>query len=200
LADTDEDGITDSDEVTLGTDPELADTDGDGLDDGEEVLIAANNDGCPDPLVADADMDTLLDGVETELGTSPCNPDSDGDGLTDDVDPFPTEPAVTTDVIADGIADLCAYIAATDLDAFRGHRWMHRRVRQAILCWTLRKAEHALECNRPVLARRLLQIVLWRADGEARPLRDWVIDPTVAAAIEADAELLIFLLDVEIGQ
>ena len=35
--DTDGDGLTDSEEATLGTDPNLADSDGDGFSDGQEV-------------------------------------------------------------------------------------------------------------------------------------------------------------------
>jgi hypothetical protein len=43
-ADTDGDGLMDSEEKALGTDPNEADSDGDGWDDGEEV------DGNTDPL------------------------------------------------------------------------------------------------------------------------------------------------------
>lgn len=46
--DSDEDGLTDAQEVAIGTSPQLVDTDGDGLSDGEEV-----NEGGFDPLVAD---------------------------------------------------------------------------------------------------------------------------------------------------
>ncbi|MFZ9874519.1 MAG: beta strand repeat-containing protein, partial [Candidatus Methylacidiphilales bacterium] len=37
LADSDNDGLTDSEEITIGTNPNLADTDGDGVNDGTEV-------------------------------------------------------------------------------------------------------------------------------------------------------------------
>lgn len=37
LTDSDGDGLTDAEEVELGTDPDSADTDGDGVDDGDEV-------------------------------------------------------------------------------------------------------------------------------------------------------------------
>lgn len=40
--DTDADGVTDADEATLGTDPNLADTDGDGQNDGEEVAAGTS--------------------------------------------------------------------------------------------------------------------------------------------------------------
>ena len=45
--DTDGDGLTDTEEAELGTDPELSDTDGDGFDDADEV------DGNTDPTDAD---------------------------------------------------------------------------------------------------------------------------------------------------
>lgn len=46
--DTDADGLTDAQELSIGTSPDLADTDGDGLSDGEEV-----NTGGFNPLIAD---------------------------------------------------------------------------------------------------------------------------------------------------
>ncbi len=45
--DTDNDGLTDDEELALGTDPTLADTDGDGVNDGDEVAAGE------DPLTAD---------------------------------------------------------------------------------------------------------------------------------------------------
>jgi len=83
-ADTDGDTIKDGDEASYHTDPLNPDTDGDGLNDGAEIAYKA------DPLAVDSDGDTLPDGVEVhDLGTSPINPDTDGDGLNDNVDPDP---------------------------------------------------------------------------------------------------------------
>ena len=77
--DDDNDGLTDLDEVTRGTDSRNADTDGDGLSDGDEVLTVLS-----DPKNPDSDGDGLSDGEEVfEHKTSPTNPDTDGDGLTD---------------------------------------------------------------------------------------------------------------------
>ena len=76
--DSDDDGLTNSEEEELGTDPESADSDGDGLDDAEEV------DGGTDPLVADSDGDGLSDGDEVnDHGSDPNEVDSDGDGYED---------------------------------------------------------------------------------------------------------------------
>ena len=77
--DLDNDGLLNSEEVALGTDPRNPDTDGDGLTDGQEVLTYLT-----DPLKADTDDDGLTDGQEilTYL-TDPLNADTDGDTLTD---------------------------------------------------------------------------------------------------------------------
>jgi hypothetical protein len=78
--DTDEDGLSDGDEVNIhGTNPNNADTDGDGLSDGDEVNIHGTN-----PNNADTDGDGLSDGDEVNIhGTDPNNSDTDGDGLSD---------------------------------------------------------------------------------------------------------------------
>ena len=105
--DTDQDGLTDfqevrgfipprPDELKIGvivTDPSDADTDNDKLSDGEEAEfedIEANRwivrleNKAPyrtwsDPLQADADFDRLVDGDESVHETDPNNADSDGD-------------------------------------------------------------------------------------------------------------------------
>jgi hypothetical protein len=71
--DTDADGLPDSREEELGTDPELLDTDGDGLSDGAEVEVFKTN-----PKNADTDGDGLSDGDEVNYGLDPSNPDSRG--------------------------------------------------------------------------------------------------------------------------
>src|SRR5690606_14407095 len=57
--DSDGDGLLDSEEAELGTDPFNPDTDGDGLSDGEEVRTYKT-----DPLNPDTDYDGLKDGAE----------------------------------------------------------------------------------------------------------------------------------------
>lgn len=61
-----------------------ADSDGDGLEDTDEVLLLT------DPSNPDSDGDGLSDGLEYfELFTDPLNADSDGDGVGDGDDAFP---------------------------------------------------------------------------------------------------------------
>ncbi|NOJ92667.1 OmpA family protein [Corallococcus coralloides] len=87
--DTDNDGLTDEEEIAQGTDPNNPDTDGDGIPDGIEVKV-----GGTDPLDDDSDDDGILDGNEDKDHdgvvdadeTDPKNPDTDGDGLTDGVE------------------------------------------------------------------------------------------------------------------
>ena len=77
--DSDGDGLTDKEELALGTDPFNPDTDGDGLSDGDEVHIYKT-----DPLNPDTDFDGLSDGAEVLIyKTDPLNPDTDGGGVSD---------------------------------------------------------------------------------------------------------------------
>ena len=93
-SDDDNDGLTDSAESALGTDPLDSDTDNDGLTDGEEV----NYDPSPadtytpgtdtDPLDSDTDHDGFPDGMESAAGHDPLDAqdapvwgDTDGNGV-----------------------------------------------------------------------------------------------------------------------
>ena len=71
--DSDGDGLSNMEELLLGTHPGEHDTDGDGLSDYEEVRVHFT-----DPLEWDTDGDTLSDYVEIALGLDPNNPYSDG--------------------------------------------------------------------------------------------------------------------------
>jgi len=92
-ADSDDDGLSDGEEIDLGTDPNNPDTDGDGLLDGEEVDGTENSFPSPatDPLDPDSDNDRLTDGQETSgalnafpgAATNPNDDDTDDDGLFD---------------------------------------------------------------------------------------------------------------------
>ncbi|MCP4251714.1 MAG: LamG domain-containing protein, partial [bacterium] len=79
--DSDDDGLTDGDEVlTYGSDPNDSDTDDDGLDDATEVGLGT------DPTEADTDNDLMPDGWEVGNGLDPlvddANDDADNDGHT----------------------------------------------------------------------------------------------------------------------
>ncbi len=84
--DTDQDGISDADEIEIyKTDPNKLDTDGDGFNDKQELISGYS------PLTAekikleksDYDNDGLSDRMELNFHTDLTNPDSDGDGYKD---------------------------------------------------------------------------------------------------------------------
>jgi outer membrane protein OmpA-like peptidoglycan-associated protein len=100
--DDDNDGLTNGDEQTLGTNPGMADTDGDGLKDGEEVHRYKT-----DPLKTDSDGDGLSDGEEVfKYKTDPSKTDTDGDGLSDgdEVLKYKTDP-LRIDTDGDALTD-----------------------------------------------------------------------------------------------
>ena len=96
LQDCDDDGLTNQQEATNGTDGFNPDTDGDGVIDGTEVadgtnptnpceFILANQTVTPTAawLALDCDNDGLTNQQEIAAGTDPLNPDTDGDGVID---------------------------------------------------------------------------------------------------------------------
>jgi hypothetical protein len=90
--DSDGDGLLDSQETTLGTNPNNADSDGDGVNDGAEVG--------PNPA---APLDTDGDGIIDALESS--NTDTDGDGVANQSDPANSNPCLPN---ANGAACLAA--------------------------------------------------------------------------------------------
>ncbi len=67
--DSDSDGLSDTEEAQLGTNPNVADTDHDGLSDYDEVKIYHTN-----PLKPDTDGDGIPDGTEVKMGYNPNGP------------------------------------------------------------------------------------------------------------------------------
>lgn len=100
--DPDNDGLTNEEEATLGTDPNDSDSDNDGLDDGDEI-----NQHQTDPNDPDSDNDGLNDGDEiNQHQTDPNDSDHDNDGLNDgdEVNQHQTDPKDPDDD-DDGIND-----------------------------------------------------------------------------------------------
>ncbi|MCK5062026.1 hypothetical protein KAR28_05790 [Candidatus Parcubacteria bacterium] len=69
LSDTDGDGISDQEEISLGTNINSVDTDNDGLFDREEVYVYKT-----DPINEDTDGDGFFDGAEVQDGYNPNGP------------------------------------------------------------------------------------------------------------------------------
>ena len=96
--DSDGDGLSNSEEETWGSDPEVADSDGDGINDGDEVHTHGT-----DPVMADSDDDGLNDGDEISAGTDPLNGDSDGDGYPDGAEADAgSDPTDASDLLYEG--------------------------------------------------------------------------------------------------
>ncbi len=83
--DDDNDGLSDSDELTLGTNPLVVDTDGDGISDGDEVANGGNPLNAPPVIAQSSPLTITID--EDESPTAWVSPsvvasDLDGDTLT----------------------------------------------------------------------------------------------------------------------
>jgi hypothetical protein len=88
--DDDRDGLTNGQELDLGTLSTNRDTDDDDLDDGDELERNTN------PLEPDTDGDGWKDGYEITQGTNPLKKDTDGDVTPDPIDPDPGRPPTAT--------------------------------------------------------------------------------------------------------
>ncbi len=105
VRDTDNDGASDYQEFVSSTNPREPDTDGDGLPDGWEISNALNP---LDPADAaqDSDADGLSNTEEYAIGSDPWSRDSDDDGLRDydEVEVYGTSP-ICNDTDHDGLSD-----------------------------------------------------------------------------------------------
>ena len=119
--DSDGDGLTDDEELRIGTDPHNWDTDGDGLLDGDEVKTYKTN-----PLDPDTDRDGLKDGEEVvTYKTNPLDPDTDHDGLRDGDEvkthlTDPLNPDSDYDMLSDGYEVLRTKTNPLDPDTDKG--------------------------------------------------------------------------------
>ncbi len=105
MGDSDNDGVTDYDEIIIGIDQFDNDTDNDLMPDGWEVTYSLNPSNASDAS-EDRDSDGLTNIQEFQLGTDPSAIDSDGDGVSDgdEVNSLGTNPR-DTDTEDDGMPD-----------------------------------------------------------------------------------------------
>lgn len=184
--DTDSDGLPDEDEILFGTDPNDPDTDGDGLLDGIEVDLADGS-GCPNPLIADSDSDGLLDGFEVnQLGTSPCNDDTNGNGILDATDPFPAEPATTSELI-NYVQEVSETFLAIETARYLGPNTRAQLARQKVLAARMDEAASLISQGLNVEALDVLNSVLDRVDNDPSP-PDWL-----SGAERETMEILVFI-------
>jgi len=115
--DTDGDTISDGDEVNnYGSDPTKIDSDGDRISDYDEINIYFSN-----PASIDSDEDGLDDFAEIIYGTDMNDPDSDHDGMPDgwelffNLDPLdPSDAGAGNDPDGDYLFNLDEYLAGTN--------------------------------------------------------------------------------------
>ena len=110
--DDDNDGLLDTEEAILGTDPFAEDTDGDEVNDKKDALpldasetLDFDQDGTGDNADTDDDNDGLSDVDELKEGTDRFDADSDDDTVMDGADAFPMDATETTDSDSDGVGD-----------------------------------------------------------------------------------------------
>jgi hypothetical protein len=106
--DEDDDGLTNQQELDLGTDLLDPDTDGDGFPDGWEVDYGFDPTDPADPGAGgDYDSDGLTNLEEYQQETDPTNPDTDGDGRSDgdEVHGTPATDPLDPDTDGDGFPD-----------------------------------------------------------------------------------------------
>ena len=164
--DSDDDGLADGEEITLGTDPFDPDTDDDGLTDGDEVNVHGT-----DPLDPDTDNDGLNDGLEVALGLDPLDPDTDNDGIPDGSDSEFLQAAVSAlaDSAFKGNGHKTAILAQLDN--------IEKRVLQGQVDQALNQLGH--------LRSKM------DGCGTAADNTDWIIDCTAQLEIRALVDLLI---------
>lgn len=166
--DNDGDSLTDEEEILLGTSPVLADTDDDGIDDDEEIGTYET-----DPLNPDSDGDLALDGWELAYGLDPNYAgdgelDSDHDGFTNTqeflFDRDPNRYVITLQPGWNLVAIARKPVDSTSESIFGNHisgsvwRWSHKRqtyVRAEELLplegyWVYRAEGEAIEIDIPL--------------------------------------------------
>ncbi len=83
IIDRDGDGLSDYEEMQLGTDADKQDSDGDGIGDGIEVVLGTSPTDIDDPVAGGDNPDRDHDGIPDSFDSDPDDPDSDMDGVVD---------------------------------------------------------------------------------------------------------------------
>jgi large repetitive protein len=106
-ADTDGDGLPDTVELVIGTDPLDADSDDDGLRDGFEANYGddTDEDGTINALDPDSDGDGIYDGTERGVVTAPAGTDPTRGFFVPDADPATRTSMVNADTDHGGVSD-----------------------------------------------------------------------------------------------
>ncbi len=166
--------------------PNDVDTDGDGLTDNQELeLQAISGTGCPDPLNPDSDGDGISDGDEIlVLSTSPCSLDTDGDGIPDSLDPLPTDPGGTANIIESSLRDLAFAIEMLDTAEFTGNP-KAAPGRRGALASQVQVAASLVASGDYAEALDKLYSILAKMDGYSAP-KDWLADDEPGETTKAD--------------
>ena len=177
---------------TQGTPDRSIDSDGDTITDGVELLHA-----CIDACAGDtdADGDGVLDRVEVAaLGSDPCSEDTDGDGMADGVDPDPTVPGVSSDVLVQVVRETAVEVLAVAEAAFEGPNANAERGRRNALSNRLQAAANQIAAGNFEEALAILEHVLDLLDGDPSP-PDVMEDGPAKDALRAEVERLIALIE-----
>ena len=94
--DRDNDGLSDTEETKLGTNPDIPDTDEDGLNDGDETYHGTN------PLLADTDRDGYSDYEEVQADSDPLDDQSIPDTATPTVETAPISEVTYSSAVSGG--------------------------------------------------------------------------------------------------
>jgi hypothetical protein len=186
--DADSDGLTDAQEATLGTNPNLADTDGDGLLDGTEVNSSLTN-----PLDFDSDNDGLSDGAEVSGGTNPNNSDTDGDGVNDAQDPTPLTPGVPGSWIEQRLRSDASFVLGLSLTCIDAPNANAAKGRRNALANKLSEAANKVAQGDRIGAIDDLTALVDKLDGDSSP-PDWMVYGDEKNALLSEVQLIIYLL------
>ncbi len=106
--------------------------------------------------------DNLLDGFEVTFDSDPCLADTDADGIPDDINPFPTDPEGTQDVIETALRDLSLAVEGFDISLVAAPNGNARKGRRNAMCNKLNAVANAAASDQ-------LTSVSAKIDGNPQP-------------------------------